>query len=257
MKRIAAIIALVFCSAASAEETYFPLPDAVYTPRLLPAVRFGADYTSLENKQHKYYYRTQTVSGFGEFAFNEYVSIGGFAPWTRRKETNTDTHTRFDNMGLFIHLAYAGSSFVPVGGLDFTLATGNQDVFIGSKRLFNLEPYAGLGFHYYWFSLTGVVRYNTETNKQFRESIEEKDDFARTWLADAILGLSFKYADVLLEYRYRYTYDPDPQRLSTSTLAPGINIKIGEFIAGLSMPVALSKERHFGRGVVVRFSGRF
>lgn len=240
-----------------AEEPYFPIADAVYTNRVLPAVRFGADYKSLENKQHKYYFRSQTASLFGEYAFNEFVSIGGNAPWTRRKETTTKTHTRFDNMGLFVHLAYPGSTFVPVGGLDMTLATGDSDVLIGSKRLFNLDPYAGLGFHYSRFSLTGVLRYNTQTNKQFREDTAEKDDFARTWKTEAVAAFNLQYVDVLLEYQYRFTYDPDPKRLSTHVLAPGLNLKIGSFIGGLSVPLALSKEREFGRGVILRFSGRF
>jgi hypothetical protein len=256
MKPIVFILAFV-CGPLFGEESYFPVPDAVYTQRLLPAVRFGGDYTSLENKQHKYYFRSQTIRLFGEYAFNEFVSIGGNAPWTRRKETGTRTHTRYDNMGLFVHLAYPGSSFTPVGGLDFTLATGDADVLIGSKRLFNLEPYGGLAFHYYWFSLTGVLRYNTQTNKTFREDPDEKDDFARTWKTDVVMGFNFTHADLLLEYQYRYTYDPDPKRLSVHTLAPGANLKIGHFIAGISIPLALSKEREFGKGVILRFSGRF
>lgn len=258
MRQILAILfAVSAVSAVSGEETYFPLPDAVFTPRVLPAIRFGADYRSLENKQHKYYLRAQTASLFGEYAFNEYVSLGAHAPWTRRKETGTLTHTRYDNMGIFVHLAYPSSMFVPIGGLDLTLPTGNADVLIGSKRLFNVEPYGGLGFHYYWFSLTGVVRYNTQTNKQFREDLDQKDDFARTWITDAVLGLNFEHADVLVEYRYKYTYDPDPKRLSFGVVAPGVNVKFGNFIAGLSIPMAVSREREFGRGVVLRFSGRF
>lgn len=251
------VAAALFAMEIRAEESYFPIPDAVHTGRVVPAVRFGADYKSFENKQHKYYFRSQTASLFGEYAFNEYVSIGGNVPWTRRKETSTKTHTRFDNMGLFVHLAYPGSSFVPVGGLDMTLATGDADVLIGSKRLFNVEPYAGLGFHYYRFSLTGILRYNTQTNKQFREDTAEKDDFARTWKTDAVAGFNLQYVDLLLEYQYKFTYDPDPKRISTHVLAPGVNLKLGSFIAGLSIPMALSREREFGRGVILRVSGRF
>lgn len=249
--------AVFFATPASAQETYFAVPDGIAMNRILPAIRFGAEYKSSDLDQHKYYARTQTVDAYGEFAFNENVSIAGYLPWTRKKETNIKSHTRFDNLGLGVHGALPGSTFIPVAGLDLTLPTGSEKVGIGSKRIFNIEPYAGLAFHDGIFSITGLAKYNTQSNRRFREDPEKQDDFERTWLANVGLGLNFEVTDLLLEYQYRYTYDPDPKRKSIHTIAPGLNLKVDHFIFSFSVPCALSKQREFDYGVILRAGMRF
>jgi len=258
MKYLAAIpLFLLAIGAASGESQSYPLPDAIYSLRVLPATRVGADYQTYELDQHRYYKRTQTLSAFGEYAINEFFSVSMFLPWTRRTETKFDTTTRFDNMGLGLHFANVGSFLVPVGGINLTLPTGREQDGIGSKRIFNVEPYAGLGGYSDWFSILGVVRYNTETNRQFREDVIKKDNFARAWICNVTMGATFQYVDALLEYQYKYVYDPDPKKLSQHSIAPGVNLKLGNLILGISVPYTLSKDREAGVGVIARAYGRF
>lgn len=235
----------------------FPLPDYIYSRPVIPGTRFGAEYSTYDIEQHKYYKRTQTFRANGEFAFNDYVSIRGDLPWTRKKETNTETRTRFDNMGLGLHLANPNGNWIPLGGLDFTLATGNEKTGIGSKRVFNIEPFVGIGYHGDLFSIAAIGRYNSQANKQFKEDPAKKDDFERTWIANLNLGMSFTYLDVLLEYQYRYLYDPDPKRQSFHSIAPGLNVKLSNFMLGVSIPYALSRERPYDIGAILRIYGRF
>ncbi len=254
---ISALLFSAFSPGLRAEEGYYAVPDGIYSKRVLPAIRFGAEYDSFDLNQHAYYMRRQTLSAYGEWAFNEYFSLAATLPWTRRTETKTQTATRFDNMGLGAHAAIPGSSFIPVGGLDMTLPTGREQEGIGSKRIFNMEPYAGLGYYDGAFSILGLVRYNTQTNRDFKEDPDQGDDFARTWLYNVNLGWNFEAVDLLLEYQYKYTYDPNPKRKSTHTIAPGINVKIDQVILSLSVPYSLSRERDFGAGVMVRAGMRF
>ncbi|MCE9599407.1 MAG: hypothetical protein K8S54_15690 [Spirochaetia bacterium] len=240
-----------------AQARSFPLPDYIYSKPVLPGTRFGVEYSTYELERHKYYKRTQTVRANGEFAFNDYVSIRGDLPWTRKKETNTETHTRFDNMGLGVHLANPDGNWIPLGGLDFTLATGNDKVGIGSKRIFNVEPFVGVGYHGDMFSIAAIGRYNSQANRNFKEDATKKDDFERAWVANLNLGLSFTYLDLLLEYQYKYLYDPDPKHQSFHSIAPGINIKLSNFMLGFAVPYAMSKDRPYDIGAIVRIYGRF
>ena len=232
-------------------------PEFLFIKNAAPRSRAALQFTNNELTQHKVYERTQTLSAYGEFAFADFISIHANLPFTRHWLTDTKRQTRFDNMRVGTKLGFRFDWIMPYFGLALDLPTGNQGKGIGSKELGNVEPYAGLRLGAGWFYWQLGARYNTQTNKKFRET--DLQEFRRFYLLETALALSFEYVDLLVEYAYkREREEKESPGLSTSVIGPGVNIKPSKnFVIGLGVTYALSKEREYDYGYQVRLTYLF
>ncbi|MEQ9365623.1 MAG: hypothetical protein RIF32_15365 [Leptospirales bacterium] len=222
-----------------------------------PRSRAALQFTNDELTQHKLYERSQTLSAYGEFAFADFISIHANLPVTRRWLTDTERQTRFDNMRVGAKLGFRFSWIMPYFGLAVDLPTGDEEEGIGSKELGNVEPYAGVRIGAGWFFWQLGARYNSQSNREFRET--DVQEFRRFYLLETAVALSFQYVDLLVEYSYkREREEKEKPGLSTSVIGPGVNIKpTPNFVIGLGATYALSTEREYDYGYQVRLTYLF
>jgi hypothetical protein len=232
-------------------------PEFLHIKNAAPRSRAALQFTNDELTQHKLYERSQTLSAYGEFAFADFISIHANLPVTRRWLTDTERQTRFDNMRVGAKLGFRFSWIMPYFGLAVDLPTGDEEEGIGSKELGNVEPYAGVRIGAGWFFWQLGARYNSQSNREFRET--DVQEFRRFYLLETAVALSFQYVDLLVEYSYkREREEKEKPGLSTSVIGPGVNIKpTPNFVIGLGATYALSTEREYDYGYQVRLTYLF
>lgn len=234
-----------------------PEPEMLMIKNAAPRTRVALQFNNDELTQHKLFERRQTLQAYGEYAFTDFFSVHANLPFTRRWLTDTKRQSRLDNIELGAKLAFRFHYVMPYFGLGGNLATGDEEQGIGSRELGNVEPFAGVRLGRDWFFWQIGARYNSQTNKRFRET--DVQEFHRFYLIETALVLSFQYVDLLLEYQYKnLRQEEERPGLSSSVIGPGINIKPSEnFIIGLGGTYALSREREFDYGYQIRLTYRF
>lgn len=232
---------------ARAEKNKQAYPELMFARNLAPASRFQLGYRDRELKEHKYYERYQTVYANLEYAIYPAWSLYASIPYTTKYLTDTETKKRLDNVLVGTRLGWDQKHWMPVMGIEIELATGDEkETGIGSKELGSLEPYFGI-MYARRFVVSAAIRFNAQTNKQFKE--KEEQNFDRTWLFDLTTGYRFNDVDLMLEYTYKYRQDPELNMLSTHIVAPAIHYRFTPDIQlGLSVPYTTSKEREFDIG---------
>ncbi|MCR9145236.1 MAG: hypothetical protein NXI24_23560 [bacterium] len=259
-----ALIALIACGAMLAPVVSGTLyakpkaePEFLHVKNAAPRSRAALQFTNDELTQHKFYTRSQTLQAYGEFAFADFISIHANLPVTRRWVTDAERQTRFDNMRVGAKLGFRFDWLMPYFGLAVDLPTGDEEEGIGSKEIGNIEPHAGLRIGSGWFFWQLGARYNSESNKEFREV--DLQEFRRFYLLETAIALSFQYVDLLVEYSYkRLLEEQEFPGLSASVIAPGVNIKpTKNFVIGLGVTYALSREREYDYGYQVRLTYLF
>ncbi len=258
-----AVLALLICGSLA---SFFSVglaakpeaePEMLLIKNAAPRTRVALQFNNDELTRHKFFERQQTLQAYGEYAFADFFSVHANLPFTRRWLTDTKRQTRLDNIELGAKLAFRFQYVMPYFGLGGNLATGDEEQGIGSKELGNVEPFAGVRLGRGWFFWQIGARYNSQTNKRFRET--DVQEFRRFYLIETALVLSFQYVDLLLEYQYKnLRQEEERPGLSSSVIGPGINIKPSEnFIIGLGGTYALSREREFDYGYQIRLTYRF
>lgn len=233
-------------------------PRAMLVRELVPQDRISLGASDKElSSRHKYFERYQTLYADLEFQILDFWSIYGVLPYSKRYQTDSETTRRLDNIRMGSRLGFRAGKRLLVGtGLDIELATGDEKVAaIGSKELGSLEPWLGFLYHRHGWMMQAGLRYNAQTNKQFRE--KENQQFERTLFVDGLLGYRFSAVDLVLEYNYKYRRDPEEKAISTHTLGPSLHLRLGDddsMLLSIGVPWALSREREWDHTIRMEFS---
>ncbi|MCB1325374.1 MAG: hypothetical protein H7A21_16465 [Spirochaetales bacterium] len=246
MQIAALVLSIAFGAAGTLEAAPSSGPEFLFIKNMAPRSRVGLGFSNHELSRHEFFERRQSLYAFGEYAFTDFFSLHASVPYTRRWITDSERRSHLDNIELGAKLGWDLGGWMPYFGLAGNLATGNEESGIGSKEFGNVEPYAGLRLGQDWFFFAVGARYNSQTNRQFRE--DDEQEFRRYWLLESALAFSFSWIDLMLEYQYKHLRDPGEAAFSGQVLAPGVNLKIGDLVVGLSVPWALSKEREYDLG---------
>ncbi len=254
---VASLVCAALLSPAALSANPKAEPEFLFIKNAAPRSRASLQFTNDELTQHKLFERQQTLSLYGEFAFTDWISLHANLPVTRRWLTDTERRTRFDNMRVGTKFGFRFDWLMPYFGLAVDLPTGREEEGIGSKELGNIEPYAGLRIGSGWFFWQLGARYNSQSNREFREA--DLQEFRRFYLLETAIALSFQYVDLLVEYQYkRLLEEKEIPGLSTSVIGPGVNIKpTPNFVVGLGVTYALSTEREYDYGYQVRLTYLF
>lgn len=243
------ISSFFFFGASARAETF--LPESIFLTSIEPGNRVSFGIKNLELNEPKIFARDQTALASAEYAFSTYFSLYAGLPYSRRWYTDLETTRHIDNAPVGLKLAYPGSNFMPAAGLNLYLPTGNDRLRIGSKEFGNVEPYAALAWKSGSFSLQGMVKYNSQSNRGFYEKPGQK--FIHTWYAEASAGFRFSFIQIIGEISRKMVVDPEEKHLNTTLFSPGIGFTLGDSgYIGIGIPYSLSKEREYDAGFIIK-----
>ena len=112
-----------------------------------------------------------------EYAFNKNVSIAVTAAHVFRRPEMAPGNSHLDNTEVSLKAVTfraAERGFLPVYGISFGLPTGNDEG-IGSGHVFEIEPFAGLGYKHKRLEIIGFGKFGFQTNRN--DADEEGHEF--------------------------------------------------------------------------------